>query len=172
MVMTPHPHPHISPPYPTQPNACALVASAGAVAGVPISSRVDALEAALVANFPPVELFLVHRFTPGMYIRTLIMPAGSIVTSKIHLTEHPWVLTKGRLVIYNELDGTRTEIVAPAMGVTKAGTRRVAEIIEESHWTTFHATDETDPEVIEDQICLKHDAHLGGVKPVQRALEA
>lgn len=139
--------------------------------GIAVSDRVDALEVALLENFPPVELFLVHRFTKGMYFRTLIMPAGSIVTSHIHLTEHPWVLTKGRLRIFNEEDGSYTELSAPAMGITKPGTRRVAHVLEETHWTTFHATDETDVETIERQLGLKHDAHRKGVVPHQTVLE-
>lgn len=153
-------------------NATDIQARAGGVEGIRISSRVDELEATLVRNFPPAPLKLRHQFTPGMYIRTLIMPAGSLVTSKIHLTEHPWVLTRGRLTIFNEETGEQTDLVAPAMGITKPGTRRVALIHEEAEWTTFHATDETDPDVIESQIVLKHDAHLGGIAPEQKVLEA
>ena len=102
----------------------------------------------------PTTLPIVHRFTPGMYIREIFMPAGSLLTSKIHKTEHPFVVSKGRLSVYSEVDGP-LEVEAPYTGITKPGTRRLLFIHEDTIWTTFHATDLTDVDEIEAAIIDK-----------------
>jgi hypothetical protein len=51
--------------------------------------RIDLLEMAMLETCAVIELPIVHRFTPGLYIREIFMPAGALVTSKIHKTEYP-----------------------------------------------------------------------------------
>ena len=99
---------------------------------------IDELEASII-QFPEnlVEGPLTHRFTDGMYIREIIMPAGSMWTSKIHKTEHPYVVSYGKAAV--SIDGQEWyEIIAPYTGITKPGTRRVLYILEDCVWTTFH----------------------------------
>ncbi len=96
-----------------------------------------------------------HHFTPGLYAREIFMPARSIVVSRIHKTEHPFVVSKGRCYVYNE-KGEAVEIVAPYFGVTMPGTRRVLYMIEDTVWTTFHPTDLTDVREIEAEIIEPH----------------
>jgi len=85
-----------------------------------------------------------HRFTPGMYIREILMPAGAVLTSQIHKTEHPFVISKGRLLVYHNKDNGWVEFSAPYSGITYPGTRRILIILEDTIWTTFHATELTD----------------------------
>jgi len=100
-------------------------------------------------NGPEADIFPeTHSFTPGLYIRELFMPAGSVLTSRTHVTEHPYVVSQGRATVYSEVDGVR-EVVAPLTGITKAGTKRLLFIHEDMTWTTFHVTDLTDVEEIE-----------------------
>jgi hypothetical protein len=102
---------------------------------------VDNLEAAIM-QFPDelVEGPLVHKFTDGMYIREIFMPAGSVWTSKIHKTEHPYVVSYGKAAV--SIDAQEWyEITAPYTGITKPGTRRVLYILEDCIWTTFHRID-------------------------------
>lgn len=91
-----------------------------------------------------------HRFTPGLYIREIFMPAGTVLTSKIHKTEHPFAVLCGEVEVFT--DGGIELIVAPHMGITKPGTRRVLRIIKDTVWVTFHATQKTDPAEIEEDI--------------------
>lgn len=98
---------------------------------------------------------VVHRFTPGLYIREIFMPAGSVLTSKIHKTEHPFVISKGSVSVYSDNDGAQ-HITAPYTGITKPGTRRFLVIHEDTIWTTFHVTDKTCIEDIEDEIIEPH----------------
>jgi hypothetical protein len=101
-----------------------------------------------LAEFPQVEMPVTHRFTPGLYAREIFMPKGTLVVSKIHKTEHPYVVSKGEAAVWCEADGMK-RIKAPFTGITKPGTQRILLILEDCIWTTFHPTTETDLEKIE-----------------------
>lgn len=116
--------------------------------------QINLLEAALVQNFPPVECPVRHSFTPGLYSRSIFMPKGTVITSKIHRTTHPYVVTQGSAMV--RVDGEWTAIVAPYHGVTKAGTRRVLLITEDCVWTTYHVTQKTTVEEVEAEIIEPH----------------
>lgn len=84
----------------------------------------------------------VHLFTPGLYSREFTMLPGDRVTSKIHLSEHQYILSQGSAIVFQ--DGKEVILTAPCRGVTKAGTRRILQIPDNSLpcvWTTFHRTD-------------------------------
>lgn len=115
----------------------------------------DALEGYLSSNIQPVEAPVTHRFTPGLYIREIFMPAGTVATTKIHKTEHPYVISKGKVSVYVEGGGIDT-IVAPFTGITKPGTRRLIYVHEDTVWTTFHVTPHTDIKLIEADIIEPH----------------
>ena len=103
--------------------------------------RLDELEVAMLENCEPVHCLTTHMFTDGMYIREIFMPAGSLITSKVHKTEHPYIVSYGKVAVSidsNDWD----EITAPYTGITKPGTRRVLYIIEDCIWTTFHRVDD------------------------------
>lgn len=108
------------------------------------NKRVDELEATLLHNLPAIKPGLQHTFKDGVYEREMTVPAhpdGVFITSRIHKTEHPFKLKKGKISIWDEL-GRETVLEAPFMGMTKPGTRRVAYIWpnEELVWTTYHET--------------------------------
>jgi hypothetical protein len=99
--------------------------------------RIDELEKAIVDNLPLIDCPLVHRFTDGMYIREIFMPKDSIVTSKIHNTNHPYTISKGKALV--QIDGGDwLELEAPYTGITMQGTRRVLFVVEDCIWTTYH----------------------------------
>lgn len=119
---------------------------------------VDELENLMVERGTPQEIPTRGFFTPGLFVREVFMPAGSLVTSKIHATRHPFVLSKGRVRVLDARGPV--ELAAPFTGVTEAGTRRVLFILEDAIWTTFHPTDKTTVEEVEADIIFKHDEHL------------
>jgi hypothetical protein len=103
--------------------------------------RLDELEVAMLENCEPVHCLTTHKFTDGMYIREIFMPAGSLITSKIHKTEHPYIVSYGKVAVSIDSEDW-DEISAPYTGITKPGTRRVLYIIEDCIWTTFHRIDD------------------------------
>ena len=106
--------------------------------------------------FPAAEMPVSHLFTPGLYVREIFMPAGTLLTSKIHKTEHPFVILSGKASVWIG-DGEEVVLEGPYVGVTKPGTRRVLYIHEDMRWLTFHPTEFTDLAVIEEQLIEPHD---------------
>ena len=125
--------------------------------------KLEQIEAAIIANGGEYQgigeeisfLPLTHRFTPGMYIREIFMPAGKVITSKVHRTEHPYIISRGVVSVFIPGIGPQT-LTAPHFGITKSGTRRLLYIHEDTVWTTFHATDLTDIVELENYLSEPH----------------
>lgn len=92
-----------------------------------------------------------HQFAPGIYARTIFMPAGMVLTSKIHKTEHFFVVVKGSCLVIDSKGG-KTLIEAPYLGRTLPWTKRALHILEDCIWTTFHPTNLTTVDEIEKEI--------------------
>jgi len=105
----------------------------------------------LMKDMPQVDLEVIHRFAPGMYCRELIIPAGVMLTGKIHKTEHFSIMLSGRMLVPDG-EGGATEIEGPRIEIAQPGIKRVGMAITEVRWITLHATEETDPALIEEQI--------------------
>ena len=112
--------------------------------------KIDAMELEMEAHPEAFfELPTEHTFYPGLYKRGVLMTAGRFITTRIHLTDHPFSVLSGRLLVWDDANGV-VEISAPYDGSTKAGTRRLLYILEDTHWITYHANpdNETDPNKI------------------------
>jgi len=83
---------------------------------------------------------LIHRFVPGMYCREIFMPAGAVMTTMIHRYEHFAFILTGKARVVSEDRGDEI-IEAPAVIVTKPGTKRVLHILEDMRWATVHLTE-------------------------------
>lgn len=103
-------------------------------------AKIDELEAAMLDGYKVVDLPLNHIFTPKMYVRQIFMPKGTLLTSRIHNTTHPYCVSLGSANVQIDL-GEWVTIKAPYLGVTSAGTRRVLFILEDCLWQTFHPLD-------------------------------
>lgn len=126
-----------------------MISDQSSVISVP--PRLDSVHVLIRECLAPVDTssdaVLKHHFTPGLYIRTLTMPAGALILSRTHKTEHPYVVTQGKVSVWIAGTGWVT-ITAPHFGITKPGTQRILFIHEDCVWTTFHATPLTTPEAI------------------------
>jgi len=121
-------------------------------------------------DFAPIDLDLVeqyllsqdqaecpvqHYFGPGVCIRELFVPAGSLVLSHKHKEQTMHILLKGKAaVVINE---EVRVIEGPYIFVSDPG-RKLGYAIEDVVWQNVFATDETDPEKIEDMFVDKTDA--------------
>ena len=104
------------------------------------------------------ECPVTHRFTNGMYIRQIFMPAGTLVASKVHKTQHPYTILQGVVSVY--IDGVGVErLEAGHMGITEPGTHRLLYIHEDTVWVTFHPNPDniTDLKILEDLIIEPHE---------------
>ncbi len=100
--------------------------------------RIDEFEKYVVDNLPPYQPKINHYFAPGIYIREMIAIKGANISSKVHKTEHFFEVSLGRIKTWDEFGG-EIEIVAPYRGLTKAGTHRAAEVLQDCMWATVHA---------------------------------
>ncbi len=112
---------------------------------------VDRIEWLLEEKGQPTEMPVQHKFTPGLYTRTIQMPAGSLLTSQIHKTEHPFVIHSGSISVWTRETGVQL-LHAPYLGVTTPGTRRVLYAHTDTVWSTFHPTDKTTVEEVREDI--------------------
>lgn len=119
----------------------------------------DAFERGLVQSFPAADFKTADRFTPGLYIREIFMPKGTVFTSKIHKTEHPFVISLGAVAVLTP-DGVWNRLRAPYTGITQPGTKRIILIEEDTIWTTFHVTNKTEVSEIEKDVIEFHENPL------------
>lgn len=110
-----------------------------------------------ILKLPPAVCPLTHVFTPGLYTRQIFIPAGVAIATRTHLVEHPFIISQGAVETATE-DGGRIVFEAPAIGVTKPGTRRVLVALTDTIWTTIHPNpnNETDPDVIVREVTGDH----------------
>jgi hypothetical protein len=122
-----------------------------------MSEKIDKLEEVMVNNFPPAICPVNHIFTENIYTREIFMPAGSLITSKIHKTQHPFFVLAGKASVWID-EGIEQVIEAPYRGITEPGTRRVLFIWEDCIWATVHynPNNENEDEIVE-RITEKHD---------------
>lgn len=134
-----------------------------ALAQAPLTGRekVLALEAAMKA-MPEhqVEIKTTHDFAPGLYARSVFIPAGVTVVGKIHRTKHMNMLVQGELSVMTENGVERLH--APCVIVSEPGIKRVGYAHTDCVWTTFHVTEETDLEKLEQELIAPHFEALEG----------
>lgn len=78
-----------------------------------------------------------HYFSDGLYCREITIPPGTLLTGKIHTTEHINIISKGDISVMTENGIER--VVAPATLISKPGTKRIGFTHAETVWTTIHA---------------------------------
>jgi len=104
-----------------------------------------------IAQFPKAECPVTGIFTPGLYTRRIFMPAGTRIRSKIHETEHQYIVSQGATYV-SENGKPMFLLVAPYHGVTKPGTWRELFVLMDCIWTTMHPTNKTTVEEVEAEI--------------------
>ena len=110
-------------------------------------ASIDALEAAITADLPPVEIPVKDYFSKGVYAREIFIPKGTVITGKIHKFTNLNIMSQGEMSVLTE-DGIK-RVKAPFTIVSPPGTRRVAYAHEDTIWTTIHGTEKTDVDEIE-----------------------
>lgn len=113
---------------------------------VPSREQIDRLQAEMVA-MPQAELTTEHFFSPGMYMRKVFRPAGTLIVGKVHKEPHFFMCAMGEIVAWTE-KGMVT-LHAGDVIESKPGTKRVTMAVTDSIGVTIHRTDKTDLDEIE-----------------------
>lgn len=102
---------------------------------VPTFEEIMSVEREL-AKLPQHDFVTRHYFADGIYVREIVIPAGAMLTGKIHKTAHVNIVSQGELLVWTEQGMKR--IRAPFTFVSQPGTKRVGWAIEETVWSTIH----------------------------------
>jgi quercetin dioxygenase-like cupin family protein len=113
---------------------------------VPSRAQIDRLQAEMV-KMPQAELMTEHHFSPGMYMRKVFRPAGTVIVGKVHKEPHFFLCAMGEIVAWTE-NGMVT-LRAGDVVESKPGTKRVTMAVTDSIGITIHRTDKTDLDEIE-----------------------
>lgn len=133
------------------------------VASGPVSrEKVLRLEAAM-RELPQVDAPVTHHFSPGIYMRELLIPKNTILTGKIHRHAHLNVILRGDISVLTE-HGIR-RLVGPCTLQSAPGIKRVGFAHEDTVWMTIHpnADDEHDMEKLEARYIAPDFAALEGI---------
>lgn len=120
-----------------------------ALPSVPTYDQIKRLEDEL-KKLPPIDIPPVHYFAKGLYAREISIPKGTILTGKVHKTEHLNIISKGDITVWTETGMRR--IQAPFTMISLPGTKRVGYTHEDTIWTTIHGTNEQDLEKLETEL--------------------
>lgn len=97
---------------------------------------------------------LKHTFAPGVYVREMFIPAGSLVVGKIHKMEHVVILLSGTIQVVTET-GNET-LKGPITIVSDIG-KKAVHAITDCVWINVHPnpSDTKDLKKIENQLIAK-----------------
>lgn len=101
-----------------------------------------------------VDCPVIHHFYPGIYMREVNIPAGSIALGHYQKTRHLNLFLKGKVTVVGE-DKIKT-ISAPMLFMGEPG-RKFGYVHEDVVWMNIYPTDETDVEVLEETYLDKSD---------------
>lgn len=125
-----------------------------------VKSLADFVES-LLADVPQVECPVVHRFGPGIYIRELTVPAGTLLVGKYQKYPHANQFISGTVAVFRE--GGAVEVLkAPMFFIGQPG-QKVGYVVETMVWQNIYAnpTDETDVETLEAMFMEKNQTTIG-----------
>lgn len=83
-------------------------------------------------------------FCNGIYTRQITLKKGTCAVGEIHKQQHINILSSGSVLVLTE-DGME-QIDAPQRWVGEPGVKRATFALEDTVWTTIHATTSTSPE--------------------------
>ena len=103
-----------------------------------------------ILQMPQVTCPVEHYQIDGVYVRSMSIPAGTILTGKIHNFESIAILAKGRIRITN---GTDSYIISEGhIMVDKPGVKRLGYAETDVIFITVHRTDNTEIDDIEKEL--------------------
>ena len=91
------------------------------------------------------EIPVKHRFSGDMYMREITIPAGTLLTGRIHKFDHFDIMLSGKIMVSTD-DGEPRIMEGLHLMEGKAGKKRAGYALEDTHWITVHSAQERNPE--------------------------
>lgn len=111
-----------------------------------------------IDGYEKIDCKVIHRFSDGVYLREIMMPAGARVVGKIHTTEHLNIIISGYATVITAED--QFEVYPGFVFNSLSGTQKVVIVHEDCVWQTVHATKETDVKKIESSLTVESYSSL------------
>lgn len=130
-------------------------------------AKIEQVESHLL-DLPQVECPVVHHFGPGIYIREVTLPAGTLAIGHAQRFEHLNIMLTGAVAMVGD-DGQTKVLRAPMIFVGKPG-RKLGYVLETCIWQNVYATDEQDIDKLESMFLDKSatwQAHAEAAKQLE-----
>ena len=120
--------------------------------------QIKKLESAM-RSMPQAEgIVTTHHFSPGMYLRKVYRPAGTVIVGKVHKAPHFFLCAAGQILVSGP-SGVKTLNPGDVIESTP-GTKRATYALTDAIGITVHLTDKTDIEEIERELIEPDDEAL------------
>jgi len=126
-------------------------------------------------QLPQVDCPVVHHFGPGVCIREVFIPAGTLAIGHKQKFDHINIMLKGKVQVVHD-DGSTQTFAAPMIFIGQAG-RKIGYVLEDMVWQNVYATELRNPADVENFFIEKsevwHDvqAHKFALESVARAAD-
>jgi hypothetical protein len=107
-----------------------------------------------IYSLPRVEIPVSHDFCKGIYARTIVIPAGTVLTGAVHKDECFFLVRNGAILITTDKEPIKAE--TGFMSITRPDTKRAGFALVDTMVTTFHSNPEElrDPQEIWDTFTI------------------
>ena len=109
-------------------------------------------------SMPQAELQTDHHFSPGMYMRKVFRPAGTLIVGKVHKAPHFFLCAAGEIIAWTE-NGMK-HLMPGDVVESQPGTKRVTLAVTDAIGITIHRTDKTDLDELEAELIEPDDTAL------------
>ncbi|MGZ5053319.1 MAG: hypothetical protein ACXWAT_00090 [Methylobacter sp.] len=104
----------------------------------------------IILSCEQVELPVKHHHIQGVYVREMFIPAGTVLTGKIHNKENISILAQGTIRVTNGTDSMR--ITAPHVMVDQPGIKRLGYAETDVTFINVLRSDKTTVEELEKEL--------------------
>ena len=100
-----------------------------------------------------VDLGTQHHFSSGVYAKQMMLPKGYFALSHAHSYDHLSILASGKVIV--KTDKGEQVFTAPACLTIEKGLNHSITALEDAHWFCIHATEETNPDKVDEVLIMK-----------------
>jgi len=112
-----------------------------------------------IADLPTlIDLKTDHFFSDELYARALYIPAGTVLTGKVHRRDHLNFLMKGTIRVMTD-EGMKL-LEAPQILTSEKGIKRAGFAITDTIWVTVHHCEKTTVEEAEEDLVEPSRPHI------------
>ena len=103
-----------------------------------------------------VDLGTQHHFSSGVYAKQMMLPKGYFAVSHAHNYDHLSILAKGEVIV--KTDNSETHYTAPTCITIEKGIHHSITALQDAVWFCIHATEESDPNKVDEVLIMKEGA--------------